>query len=610
MKEFTTALCVLTMAGAMQAQQTEISIAEDGKPVAVIVVADDASVPEKHAAGELAAFLGQVTGAAFEVVSPDKAREKPRIAVGPGAAKAIAPDLELKDLGPNGIVVQTRPPNLILTGQPGAPRGTLYAVYTFLEDAVGCRWWTSTVSRIPRKPTLKVPAQKVRCVPVLEYREPYYFDAFDADWAVRNKSNGHATRLDEARGGKVVYKGFVHTFYGLVPPSNFEKHPEWFSLIKGQRTTKGAQLCLTNKELKAYVIEQVRKWLKEAPQAGIVSVSQNDWHGNCQCDACAAVEKEEGSPAGLLLRFVNDVAEAIEKDYPNVAIDTLAYQYTRKPPLLTKPRPNVIVRLCSIECSFSRPLTDEQNAAFRKDIEGWSKICQRLYVWDYVTDFGHYVQPHPNLRVLGPNVRFFVKHGVKGLFEQGNYQSRGGEMAELRAWVLAKLLWKAELDDKALINEFLEGYYEQAAPFIRKYIDLMHDEVEKRNFYLSIFLPPTSAFLTLEVLVKAEELFQQAEKAVADKPDLLKRVELAHLPVRYVSIMRWPELQAGAQSAKLNWPLPSSRLDAIADFERVCKDNGVTQLAESATRKVSWLREQFGKVQTAPAGPPKTQPGK
>ena len=79
-----------------------------------------------------------------------------------------------------------------------------------------------------------------------------------------------------------------------------------------------------------------------------------------------------------------------------MAFETLAYQYTRKPPRLVRPRPNVIVRLCWIECSFVRPLTTGRNATFRKDLEGWTKIAGRLYVWDYVTNFSNYVQPHAN----------------------------------------------------------------------------------------------------------------------------------------------------------------------------------------------------------------------
>jgi hypothetical protein len=171
----------------------------------------------------------------------------------------------------------------------------------------------------------------IRFVPRLEYRESFWFDALDGDWAVRNKCNGNSDRLDAARGGKHTYEGFVHTFYGLIPPDRyFKDHPEWFSEIGGQRTAANAQLCLTNEEMRAELVKNLKERLRANPAATIASVSQNDCFNPCQCARCAAGDQEEGSPAGALLRFVNAVAAEIEPEFPNVAIDTLAYQYTRK----------------------------------------------------------------------------------------------------------------------------------------------------------------------------------------------------------------------------------------------------------------------------------------
>jgi hypothetical protein len=584
MKLVVAAVLLLIADGVAVAQGPGVVMAADGKAVARIVVADDASAPEKYAASQLAEFLGQVTGAKFDIVAPAKAAKAAVIAVGPGATKAVAPDLNLDGLGPEGVVVETRPSCLVLTGAVGAARGTPYAVFTFLEDVVGCRWWTRDASFIPHKASLEVGAMKVRYCPPLEYRYPYCTPGLDAGWSVRNKCNGF-DRIEAKQGGAITYAGFVHTFYPLVPSeTNFKQHPEWFAMVKGVRTAQGAQLCLTNPDLKKFVTRQVRAWIKDNPSANIISVSQNDCAGNCQCPNCAAVEKEEGSPSGLLLRFVNDVATDIEKDYPNVAIDTLAYQYTRKPPKLTKPRANVIVRLCSIECSFAQPLSAPQNAAFAADIEGWSKICRRLYIWDYVTDFPHYVQPFPNLRVLAPNIRFFEAHGCKGVFEEGNYQFAGGEMAELRTWVLAKLLWNPSLDDKALIEEFAKGYYGPAAPKMLEYVNLVHDHVEKEKFYLACYTPPTATFLSADLLTKAETVLQEAERTVADKPDLLKRMQVAHLPIRYVLIQRWAELQKSVQADKLVWPLGIDQAQAESEFEKVCEDNVIRGLNEGGTK--------------------------
>ncbi len=587
---------LIVFATALPAQAVDLILAEGGKTTYAIVI-DPSSVlppdadgkarlsPTQHAANELAKFLNLVTGAEFRILVTAELPRGKVLCVGPGKVQQLlAPNLKLDQLKPDGIVIETSGLNLILAGDE--PRGTLYAVYTFLEDVVGCRWWSSKASTIPDKPSLTVPEQHVRYIPPLEYRESFWFDAFDGDFAVRNKCNGHHERVDEARGGKLTYGGtsFVHTFDQLMPPREFAKdHPEYYSERDGKRIVAEipyCQLCVTNPDVKRIVTERVLAWLAANPKANIISVSQNDADQHCLCAECKKLEEEEGSPAGPLLHLVNYVAAEVAKQYPNVAIDTLAYQYTRKPPLHVKPLPNVIVRLCSIECNFAEPLTGETNRTFADDIRGWHQVCDRLYIWDYTTNFGHYIMPHPNLRVLGPNVRFFVDNGVKGVFEQGAYQSYGAEMAELRAWVLAKLLWNPKLDDKKLIDEFLDGYFGPAAAPIRQYLKLVHDECEKTKTYLAIWVPPGSAFLNFEVMSRAEKLFNDAEAAVKDSPDFLQRVQIARLPLRYVWGVRWFEFKALARKQKVEWPGPADYVQNHKTFMDLCQANNIVMLSE------------------------------
>ena len=557
---------------------SEVTISQNGQAKAAIVVLADAGAPEHHAAKELAHFLGEITGGEFDIVSSPQGG-RPSIYLMSESRLRARVSRSSDDLGAEGIVIKTLPRGLLLTG--GAPRGTLYAVYTFLEDVLGCRWWSSTESTIPKKPTITLDDINVRYVPPLEYREPYWFDALDGDWAARNKCNGNGARVDADRGGKHRYEGFVHTFFPLIPPDKyFDEHPEWFSEIDGQRRHQRAQLCLTNEQMRKELVKNLKARLRQNPGATIASVSQNDWRGNCQCAKCAAIEKEEGSPAGLMLRFVNAVAEEIEEEFPNVAISTLAYQYTRKPPKHVKPRDNVIVRLCSIECSFSKPLADERNKEFRDDIVGWSKICDRLYIWDYTTNFRHYVMPHPNLRVLGPNVKFFADHNVKGLFEQGSYNTYGAEMAELRAWVLAKLLWDPTRDGEALVNEFIEGYYGPAAPHIKAYLKVTHDAVEASGDWLGCFEKNTAKYLSFDTLARGWEHLQAAETAVQNDPDLRFRVQVAQLPVMYVFLTRWGEMRDAAKKAGAEWPMPNSIDEAHDRFMEIARKKKITRLNE------------------------------
>ena len=555
-----------------------IDLARDGLTDYRIIVARSAAEQERYAAQELARFLYEVTGAGFPIedeTAISVAADRHLIFVGYGPhLKDVAADLTIEDLGDEGFTISTRGSCLIIVG--GRPRGTLYGVYTFLEDHVGCRWYTSQVSRIPRYPDLTIGPIQDRQVPRLDYRDVYYYDAFDADWAVRNKCNGWGARLDAKRGGKITYKGrLAHTFFELVPPRDyFREHPEYFSEIDGKRQWDVTgrwkladaalrpdldfwegitQLCLTNPDLPGVVAARVREWLRESPEANIVSVSSNDTyieHDNrCQCKSCLALEKEEGGPAGPLIHFVNRVAELLAHDFPGLVIDTLAYHYTRKPPLKVRPRHNVIVRLCDGECSFLHPLTHEVNRPFHDDLIAWFKLTDRIFIWDYVTRFDHYLQPYPNLMVLAPNIIFFVEHGVRGIFEEGSHNSPGGEFAELRAWLLAKLLWDPYRDFGALVADFLDGYYGAAASHIKEYIDFIHARAAKTLQFLGLHSSWNDSFLNEpDTMAKALALFTAAEESVKDDPDHFWRVRLARLPIDYVRLVAWKSLQTAAKA--------------------------------------------------------------
>ncbi|MBT4815891.1 MAG: DUF4838 domain-containing protein, partial [Lentisphaerae bacterium] len=462
----------------------------------VIAVPPTPTPVERTAAEELRNYLTEVTGAELPIVSQEKAGGAARIVIGDGPlTRELAPDIDPSRLAPDSIVMRTVGRDVVLWGHPR--RGTLLAVTTFLEDIVGMRWWTMTESFVPKRPTLEIPPLAIIYSPPVADRATRYLQTSDGCFtnhstvtpeeqramgifASRLRLNGHDLyTIPPERSAPNALIGWVHTFYqinGLLPTKTyFAEHPEWYSLINGERRDKRSQLCLTNKEMQAEMVRVVLKRLRADPTATMISVSQNDWRGNCECDACQAIDEREGTPAGSLIHFVNDVAAEVEREFPDVLVETLAYQYTREPPKHVRPRHNVVVRLCSIECDFSKPLEaqSEANQRFREDIEAWSRISSQLYIWDYVTNFHGYLLPHPNFHVLAENLRFFVKHKAIGVFEQGDSGCRVGDFVRLRAWYLAHLLWNPEADENALLAEFMSGYYGAAATHLTTYIQLM-----------------------------------------------------------------------------------------------------------------------------------------
>jgi len=521
----------------------ELLLAEKGKSAYRIVVADEASPSTKYGAEQLQAFLEQIGGARLPIVSDRQPIGEREIILGENSRlNKLAPDIELASLGPEGYLIRTAGKHLLIVG--GNLRGNLYGVFGLLEDHLGCRWFAPGVSRIPRQDRLTLGQLDERRVPVLEYREPFTFDCFDGDWCARNRVNSSSGRLEAKHGGKVKFAAgfFVHTFNRLVPPGEyFDEHPEYFSLVKGKRLKDRSQLCCTNKDVIRICTERILEAMREQPDATVFSVSQNDWHNYCECKTCQALAEKEGSQIAPVLQLVNRVAAAAGRQFPDKAVETLAYQWTRRAPKTMRPRPNVIVRLCSIECCFSHPLAtcdSPANRAFREDAAAWAKVSNRLWVWDYVTDFRHYLLPFPNQRVRDDNVRFFVRHNVKGIFEQDTYNTPQSELAELGGYMTAKLLWNPDYDEDTAIDEFLAGYYGNAAGAIREYIDLLHDRVEEENIHVNIWAGPESPHLSDDLLIHADRLWQQAEEQVADQPPLLRRVKLSRMSVDYAILER------------------------------------------------------------------------
>ena len=579
-------MMVIACGCATSASAGGIAIAENGTARCAVVVAADATSSERYAADELVRFLRQVTGADIPLaheVQPNV----PNLFVGPKAAKRADPAFSAAELGTDGIAIRTVGKDLVLAG--GEPRGSLYAVYTFLEDQAGCRWWTPSVSTIPRRPTLTVGDLDVCYVPVLEYRDMQF--RVNGDWSARNKVNGYEQKLEDRHGGrKFNYiahnKWSSHTFWTVLPPEiYFREHPEYYSLIDGERVHKvprnrGTSLCLTSEAVRREFVQNSKLALNWHPWADLYSISQIDEGGEpnrCQCASCVAVERDD-NPSGLIMQFVNAVAAELKQDFPHVTFDTLAYHYSQAPPRKTLPRDDVIVRLSTIGCSFNALFSqarddNPRHNQFRDDLVGWSRMSSRLYVWDYAVNFTYHLLPHPNLRSIGPNIRYLVEHNVKGLFEESG--TPVAEMEELRAWLLARLMWDPAQDTQALIEEFCRGYYGAAGPELVAYLDVTHDAVAAAGDYLGLSSPPDAAFLSFDTLSGAWAHLQRAADLVNADPALSARVEKARIPVLYVFLCRWDALRREAEAAGAAWPMPDAVEDVYARIKQLAARHGI-----------------------------------
>ena len=568
-----------------------ITLVDRGKPAAVIVLSAEAAPSEKRAAGELQHFLQEMSGALLPIEAEGAPVRGTRVLVGrSGAVDALKPGIAFDSLADEGFVLKTVGRDLIIAG--GRRRGTMYGVTALLEK-LGCRWVAPDASRIPKLATIRVgPLDEVQ-KPAFEYRDVYIAEAWDKDWAARNRLNGAMARLDESTGGKIEYYPFVHSFYELIPPKqHFAQHPEYFAFVDGKRRDDKAQLCLTNKELVHVAARQVLQWIAEHPGMTISSLSQMDWGGDCQCDECRRVNAEEGAPSGTLLRFINAVAEQVEQKHPDKLIDTLAYFYNEEPPLKTRPRRNVRIRMCPIGGCQAHPYEQcPYDAYIVKNLKGWAKITNQIYIWHYNANFSHFLLPMPDFDELAADIGMYKRNGVVGLFMQGTGMP-GGESGRLRAYVLSRLLWNPQADVRQAIGEFHDIYYGKAAPAMLRWYEFLHQLMRT---------PPAgegqhiwccrAPVVTDPQMEQGKRIFVDA-LALADNESIRRRIELAQLGARYMELQRLRQFVIH-DGMYVSRGLPKLKQDLeplFADFPKL----GVTRLGEE--HDIQWDHDAIAKT--------------
>jgi hypothetical protein len=509
-----------------------------------IVLSPNASTSEVTAANELSSYLSEISGANF-IVSKTLSSNRNHIFVGYDKKQKVYFGRKPFSDADESFTYFTLGNNVVIYG--GRQRGTMYGVFTFLENLFNVRWYTPSFTVVPKKHFFLLSKINHSEHPALQYRYTNYFPSSKApQWSAHNKENMAWTPKPNSYGNVEGYWN-AHTTGQFIPAGEFFKsHPEYFAMRDGKRVDNG-QLCLTNPDVIKICRERLLKRMAQSPEYRIYSLSQNDNFNFCQCPRCKAIEDKYGAHSGLILWFVNQIADSVKKYYPDKYVGTFAYQYTRQAPHGIAPRDNVVIRLCSIECCFAHPISNDgaaadsnnNNKSFMKDLNDWRDIAPHLFIWDYVVDFAQFMAPWPNFNVLAPNIRTFRDNHAIGIFEEAQYISCGAEFEELKNWVLLKLLWNPDQSTDALVRDFVYGYYGKAAPDVMKYYELCQSLV-KPNTHFGIYINENDPIYSDEFISKGFDILASAER-LADNAEIKEHVNKISLQLLYLKSVRHRE---------------------------------------------------------------------
>lgn len=613
----------LSLVSACNLSAKPIQLAEGKAAQLPIVVSQTAITAEQTAAKELKEYLQKISGAEFAIVQEPDFKGGPAIYVG-WTEFAKKQGLDFATFGEEESLLKTVDKSVIVGG--GRPRGTLYAAYDLLERDLGVRWYTPWQETVPQKASLTLQETDRRFQPAFEFR---WNNAFNGSypflkgvklpdniptpgrmdtvrWMARNRLNvglkyitsvepgGKWIEWPEEYGGAVVTKNpSNHSFQYFIPDDKyFKTHPEFFSLRDGKRVKQGDHstglglnhLCLSNPELPKVFAENVIKWIKENPDAYYVSIVPNDAsRPMCDCEECKKIalkymppgtNRDNQHEAGLVLQFVNQVAEIVCKEFPKQRILTLSYNFSSAPPVGIKAHPNVIVQMCGGGMSSGLRINPNVPDS-KKDLAryaGWEEVSKRLWVWDY--QCGQTSSMDNFKPLLWATDRMFKnlqkKGGYTGVFIEAEWNSPPviPDYYELNTWLSAKLMCDPGVDADALIREYIKDVYGKAAPAMQALLDLKKSQLP---------LYPYRA-VTFDFMQKAQALMAEAEKAAAGDSALLSRladvrINLDLLALQYRHQLRTGYLASGGKPEDYPWPVATlrQRLLNTVDRARNCR---------------------------------------
>lgn len=569
----------LTADACKTTEKTLVLVANAAAKTQIIIPAN-ATIAEQKAALILQTYITKICKANLPISTEKNWNKNTAIFIG---RTQVAENYNLTKIKNDGFFIATTANSLVICG--GSGKGVVYGVYHFLENYLGCRKYANIPASVKTDSQISVssPIWDLQN-PQFIYRQSYYPASLDAEYMDWHKLQNFED----------LWGVWGHSYFKIIPPKKyFKTKPNYFAQVNGQR--QATQLCLSNTEVYKLTVEYFKLAMADNPDAQYWSIAANDDEGFCTCPICKKIDGEEGGPQGSLIRFVNSVA----KQFPDKIFTTLAYSYTSKPPK-TKPLKNVYPILSSIDAYRSNPLpTEASAAAFRKNLNGWAALTKNIFVWDYSTQFTSYLCPFPNYNNLKPNLIYLAKADVKGVFVQGSGYTYG-DMAEYNSYLQAKLLWNPNADIIQIKQDFLNGYYGKAAPFIIDYLNQLQQNLQATKVNLDIYGNPInnySDYLSPELLDTYSQILDKAEAAVETQASFLQRVANMRLGLDFVVLQQakfFGSEKFGYQIKNIetqnvtinpNWPAKVKKIVAQ------CKLAGVTELAEGGQSPEAYLAE-------------------
>lgn len=554
----------------------EYYVFSEGKSNYVIVVSSQASESEKYAASELQSCFEKIGGVKLPIVDCGTGNKGNRIIIGYNSdSKKLFCAERKREANDESFTYRSKKGEIVIIG--GSERGTMYGVFAFLENELGCHWLAEDCTIMPSLKDYSFTSLNRSEAPTFARRSILYRGCKSTVFRAHNRLNERIQtspgNYQKQIGGSYIFLS-PHTIGFLMPVEQYyEKYPEFYALIDGNRAKDKTQPCFSNADIFDICVNGLRELMRKHTDYSVYELSTLDNNNRCECQQCQEAIERLGNYTDLVLDFVNRAADALKDEFPTKKIEFLAHGKTREPPLNVKPRDNVVVRLCNGASCHIHGLEScsyENSKLFLIYLKRWREITNELYIWEYASNFYWYHIPFPNFYALQDNLVTFHNFGTAGVFIEGNHYSDVSEFRALRIYVLTKLLWNPHCDLNKVVDVFMEGYYETAAKYMRQYFDFLHSQVKEDDHmkYTASYIEP---YYSERLMTTARAILDKAKGATDDEV-ILHRIEMEELTVDFLKTMKDPK--------------ESKKDGTLERVKRVIEREGLPKIGSSGAEKI------------------------
>lgn len=398
-------------------------------------------------------------------------------------------------LGKDGLHIYFKNGDLILRG--GYKRGTMYAVYEFLENYAGWRFFgLGDMTYVVPADALDIPGDiDHEAIPVIPMRYQRTWLSGYPQNAPANTFNIGYTSVAAPRRNNAGGANVSAAKHGYLEANRGSCHT-----FEAQLTGlySGPQPCYTDE----FLIEALGESLKQSAMAytnaykddqgmPLISVGPNDNPYFCTCKNCTKALKEGGGAlSSVFLGFINPAIEYANEEYPDMFYFTIAYQNTVKPPKNIRPVENLYITYCTNAMCMKHSLLDYEDCTYggttcaeaREHILGWAELTDHLGIWMYYSNFCNILCPVATFETMRENVRFFADIGVELLtYETYNY---GFGFDDLRNYMMSLIFWDPYMTDEeyyAHMEEYMAAYYGDGWESIYEYLCIWEQSAQNSH---------------------------------------------------------------------------------------------------------------------------------